>query len=165
MDPHQRLLKRRFVLPNGDTVSERFHRGGRLFGGFWTNLESAEGGASGSGEPIADLDYSSMFARLAYAEMGKEAPEGDLYAFPGLEGFRSGVKLAFNIFLFDGTGRRSKWPAGKMGIGVGNDADAKKVNHHHIRAMTLRTTTRASYRPAGRTLGNSARLSSPSIRH
>jgi hypothetical protein len=133
VDPDQRLLKRRFVLPKGDKVSsERFDCGGRLFGGFWTNLESTRRGSIRiRGEPIDDLDYSSMFARLAYAKMGKEAPEGDLYALPGLEGFRSGVKLAFNVFLFDGKGLRTKWPAGKMGIGVGNDADAKKANHHH----------------------------------
>jgi hypothetical protein len=35
------------------------------------------------------------------------------------------VKLAFNIFLFDGKGRRSKWPKDEMGIGLGADADAK----------------------------------------
>jgi hypothetical protein len=130
VDPHLRLLKRRFVLLKGDKVAERFDRGGRLFGGFWTNLESSRRRAIRiRGEPIADLDYSSMFARLAYAEMGEEAPEGDPYALPGLEGFRSGVKLAFNVFLFDGKGQRTKWPAGKMGIGAGNDADAKKVTH------------------------------------
>ena len=130
-------------------MSERFHRGGRLFGGFWTNLEfSRRGSIRIRGEPIADLDYSTVFARLAYAEMGKEAPEGDLYALPGLEGFRSGVKLAFNIFLFDGTGRRSKWPAGKMGIGVGNDADAKKVNHHHHQGNDL-AQNHEGFLPAG----------------
>ena len=62
---------------------------------------------------------------VAHAQLGVEAPSGDLYAIPGLEHFRSGVKLAFNILLFDGKGQREKWPE-VMGIGLGNDADAKR---------------------------------------
>jgi hypothetical protein len=42
-----------------------------------------------------------------------------------LEAYRSGVKLAFNLFLFDGKGSRKKWPKDEMGIGVGTDTDAK----------------------------------------
>jgi hypothetical protein len=52
-------------------------------------------------------------------------PSGDLYALPGLEAYRSGVKLAFNVFLFDRRGSRRKWPKDEMGIGVGTDADAR----------------------------------------
>ena len=63
-----------------------------------------------------------MFTRLAYAFLGKPAPQGDLYAIPGLEGFRSGVKLAMNVFLFDNSAGRRKWPD-EMGIGVGSDAE------------------------------------------
>jgi hypothetical protein len=101
VDPHDRLLKRRFVLPLGE-YAERFDRGGRLFGGFWTNLASSRRRKIRiDGERVADLDYSSMFARLTYAHIGAVPPSGDLYAIPGLEDYRSGVKLAFNIFLFD----------------------------------------------------------------
>ena len=50
------------------------------------------------------------------------APEGDLYAIQGLEGYRSGVKRAMNCFLFDGGTRRS-WPD-TFGIGVGDDKAA-----------------------------------------
>jgi len=125
VDPHDRLLKRRFVLPLGE-YAERFDLGGRLFGGFWTNLASSRRGSIRiEGEPIADLDYSSMFARLAYARVGAVPPSDDLYAIPGLEAYRSGVKLAFNIFLFDSKRARRKWPKDEMGIGVGTDADAK----------------------------------------
>jgi hypothetical protein len=126
VDPHERLLKRRFVLPLGE-YAERFDRGGRLFGGFWTNLASGRRqNIRIEGEQVADLDYSSMFARLAYAHIGAAPPpSGDLYAIPGLEGYRSGVKLAFNVFLFDRRGSRKKWPEDEMGIGVGMDADAK----------------------------------------
>jgi hypothetical protein len=128
VDPHERLLKRRFVLPLGEHA-ERFDRGGRLFGGFWTNLESSRRrNIRIEGEPVADLDYSSMFARLAHTYIGAVPPSGDLYAIPGLEDYRSGVKLAFNIFLFDRQGSRRKWPKDEMGIGVGTDADAQKAS-------------------------------------
>jgi hypothetical protein len=93
------------------------------------NLKSTRRGSIRiGGEPIADLDYSSMFARLAYARLGEVAPEGDLYAIPALEGFRSGVKLAFNVFLFDGKGLRTKWPAA-MGVGVGDDGARDGDDH------------------------------------
>jgi hypothetical protein len=128
VDPHGRLLKRLFVLPLGEHA-ERFDRGGRLFGGFWTNLASSRrGNIRIESEQVADLDYSSMFARLAYAHIGAVPPSGDLYAIPGLEDYRSGVKLAFNIFLFDRQGSRRKWPKDEMGIGVETDADAQKAD-------------------------------------
>ena len=109
-------LKRRFVLLKADK-KPRWDRGGRLFGdGFWINLESSRrSGIRIDGEPVADLDYSSMFARLAYAHVGAVAPSGDLYAISGLEGYRSGVKLAFNVFLFDGKGLRKAWPKARWG--------------------------------------------------
>jgi len=126
IDPHERGVKRRFVLLKADK-KPRWDRGGRLFGeGFWINLEASRRGSIRiGGELVADLDYSSMFARLAYAHVGAVAPPGDLYAIPGLEGYRSGVKLAFNVFLFDGKGLRKEWPKAEMGIGLGTDADAK----------------------------------------
>jgi hypothetical protein len=126
VDPRDRLLKRRFVMLTGERV-ERFDLGGRLFGGFWINLASGRRGSIRiEGERVADLDYSSMFARLAYAHLGVVPPEGGLYAIPGLEAYRSGVKLAFNVFLFDNARPRKKWPV-DMGIGVGTDADAKSA--------------------------------------
>ena len=128
VDPHDRLLKRRFVIHDGKD-EERFNLGGRLFGGFWMNLASERrGNIRIEGERVADLDFSSMFARLAYARLGAVPPEGDLYAIPGLEAYRRGVKLAFNVFLFDGKGFRKKWPKDEMGIGVGTDADAKSAD-------------------------------------
>ena len=74
VDPHDRLLKRRFALPLGE-YAERFDRGGRFFGGFWTNLASSRRrNIRIEGEPVAGLDYSSMFARLAYAHIGVDPP-------------------------------------------------------------------------------------------
>ena len=122
INPFDRTLRRRFMIfPN---QKERFDQGGRLFGGFWQNLKSERRrNIRISGEPIAILDYSSMFTRLAYAELGVSAPAGDLYAILGFENYRSGIKFAMNCFLFDG-GPRGKWPS-ELGIGVGDDLDAK----------------------------------------
>jgi hypothetical protein len=126
VDARDRLLERRFVLLKGDKGA-RWDRGGRLFGdGFWLTLASnRRGNIRIDGEAVADLDFSSMFARQAHAHLGVEAPSGDLYAIPGLEGYRGGVKLAFNVLLFDGKGQRKKWPDA-MGVGLGTDADAKR---------------------------------------
>jgi hypothetical protein len=126
IDARDRFLERRFVLLRDDKGT-RWDRGGRLFGGgFWLALSSGRRrNIRIDGEAVADLDFSSMFARLAYAHLGIEAPSGDLYAIPDLERYRSGVKLAFNVLLFDGKGQRTKWPE-VMGIGLSDDADAKR---------------------------------------
>ena len=121
IDPFDRTLRRRFMIHPGQDV--RFDQGGRLYGGFWQNLKTERRRRIRiNGEPVTILDYSSMFTRLAYAEIGATPPEGDLYAIPGLEGYRSGVKLAMNTLLFDGGPRRS-WPS-TLGIGVGDDDEA-----------------------------------------
>jgi hypothetical protein len=74
-----RALTRRFtVLPE---QPERFDQNGRLFGGFWMNLKSGRrANIRINGEPVATLDYSSMFTRLAYARLRATPPVGDLYA-------------------------------------------------------------------------------------
>jgi hypothetical protein len=122
VDPIERTLRRRFVILKGEP--ERFDRGGRLYGGAWQNLKSdRRQHIRIGGEPVTVLDYSSMFTRLAYIEVGAVPPEGDLYAIPGAEGYRSGIKLAMNCFLFD-QGPRSKWPK-ELGVGVGSDEVAE----------------------------------------
>jgi hypothetical protein len=122
VNPFDRALRRRFVIRPGQP--ERFDQSGRLFGGFWLQLKSARRqGIRINGEPVADLDFGSMFTRLAYGRLGAKPPRGDLYAVAGAEGYRSGIKLAMNTFLFDTHMRRSKWPK-EMGVGVGTDVDA-----------------------------------------
>jgi len=124
VDPHERLLRRYYVLRPGQK-DPRFDQSGRLFGGFWLNLRSdRRRGIRINGEPTVTLDYGSMFTRLAYAALEETPPEGDLYVIPGLEGYRSGVKMAMNVFLFDETSKRSRWPK-EMGVGVGSDDDAE----------------------------------------
>jgi hypothetical protein len=110
VDVHDRVPRRLFVIHEGDTVGQRFDLSGRLFGGFWQGLQRERRSRIRiDGEPVATLDYSSMFARLAYATKGVQPPAGDLYAIPGLEGHRDAVKLGVNALLFDQQTRR-QWP-------------------------------------------------------
>ena len=92
-------LYRRFTLRKPEDA-HAFNLHGRLYGGFWMTLKASERHRLRiDGEPIADLDFAGMFPRLAYAHLGKEAPEGDLYAIPGLEQHREGAKAAFSALL------------------------------------------------------------------
>jgi len=122
IDPFDRTLRRRFMIFSNQ--KERFDQGGRLFGGFWQNLKSERRrNIRIGGEPVTILDYSSMFTRLAYAELGALPPDGDLYSIPGFENYRSGIKFAMNCFLFDGGPRRA-WPR-ELGLGIGDDLTAE----------------------------------------
>jgi hypothetical protein len=100
-----RQLHRSFNLPpDAPEGTERFDCGGRLFGGWWMNLPKERRHLIRiAGEPVADLDFASMFLRLAFLEAGKKPPEGDLYAaVPGLEEprWREGVKKTALAMLF-----------------------------------------------------------------
>lgn len=122
VDPYDRTLRRHFVMLL-DQKKPRFDQSGRLFGAFWMNMKAdRRKGIRINGEPAATLDYGSMFTRLAYAEIGAVPPEGDLYAIPGFEDYRSGIKMAMNCLLFD-KGPRRRWPT-DIGVGVGTDRDA-----------------------------------------
>lgn len=123
VDVLDRAMRRHFVVHGGQDAN-RFDQGGRLFGGFWQQLPSSRRSSLRiDGEPVADLDYSAMFTRLAYARLGATPPPGDLYDMPELRGYRSGVKMAMNCLLFDKSNRRSMWPS-EMGVGVGDDEEA-----------------------------------------
>lgn len=122
VDVQDRVMRRMFVIQGKQ--GERFDQSGRLFGGFWQPMrKERRKNIRIDGEPVSNLDFSTMFTRLAYAEVGAEPPPGDLYAIPGLEGYRSGVKLAMNTFMF-AKGKKQRWPEG-MGVGVGDDEAAK----------------------------------------
>jgi hypothetical protein len=97
----RRHLRRYFSLPLG-SEEPRFDLGGRLFGGWWQDLPRDRRYAIRiKGEPIADLDFASMFLRLAYLRAGIAPPEGDLYAvIPGLAGWRDGAKKLASAMLF-----------------------------------------------------------------
>ena len=92
-------LYREFTLRK-PTDPHEFNLHGRVYGGFWMNLKATERHRLRiDGEPIADLDFSSMFPRLAYLRVGQEPPPGDLYAVPGLEDCRDGAKAGFSALL------------------------------------------------------------------
>ncbi|MFI0844358.1 hypothetical protein [Mesorhizobium sp. IMUNJ 23232] len=92
-------LSRRFLLRSFD-APHRFNLHGRLYGAFWVNLPKVDrAGLRINGEPIVDLDFASMFPRLAYIHLGLEPPEGDLYAIPGLEKHRAGAKAGLSALL------------------------------------------------------------------
>ena len=94
-------LTRRFILRTPDDPAA-FNLGGRLFGGFWQNLPREERHRLRiNGEPVADLDYSGMFPRLAYLAAGAPMPppDADPYAIPGLESHRDGAKKALNALI------------------------------------------------------------------
>jgi len=111
VDHRQRRMLRHFVLLPDDSAP-RFDRSGRLFGGFWQNLRrDRRAGIRIEGEPVVDLDFASMFPRLAYASAGAVPPEGDLYALEGLgREHRPALKLTMNTLLFDDF-HRTSWPA------------------------------------------------------
>jgi hypothetical protein len=123
VDPHSRSMARYFTL-TADDGAPRFDRNGRLFGGFWQNLrKDRRRGIRIEGEAVANLDFASMFPRLAYASVGAAAPEGDIYAISGLEGHRRAVKMALNCLLMDDF-HRSAWPKDLVTAEGGGDATA-----------------------------------------
>lgn len=74
------FLKRYFQINNCDALPE-FNSHGRLYGGFWqSTAKSKRHLIRLDGEMVCDLDYSSMFATLAYWKVGHLPPAGDLYA-------------------------------------------------------------------------------------
>ncbi len=101
VDVGNRLLVRRFNLPEG--IEEPcLDFGGRLCGGFWQNMPKHQRRHIRiDGEEAVELDYGQVFPRLAYGLAGAVPPQGtDLYAIPGLEGNRDGVKRGFNALLW-----------------------------------------------------------------
>jgi len=54
-----------------------------------------------NGQRIAELDFSNMMVRLAYAKLKVQPPEGDQYAIPGYERSRAAMKIIFSALLFD----------------------------------------------------------------
>jgi hypothetical protein len=113
VDTFQRSLRRIFVMRYDDPSPQRFDQSGRLFGGFWIGLQrDRRTHIRIEGDRAADLDFSAMFIRLAYAQAGVMPPQGDPYLIPGLEDYRGAVKVAINALLFD-KGTRTDWPRAK----------------------------------------------------
>lgn len=110
IDVFDRFQRRQFSTVAHDSDEPAFHLTGRLFGGFWQTLKSARrSNIRIDGEPVAVLDYSSLYPRLAYAHTGAVPPAGDIYAIDGLTGHRKSVKKALNCLMMDDF-HRSRWP-------------------------------------------------------
>ncbi|RUM26638.1 hypothetical protein EFQ99_00020 [Rhizobium vallis] len=93
-------LSRRFDAGNS-AAPYSFDQHGRLYGGLWESLPRVERHRlTIGGETVADLDFSSMFVRLAYVRRGVVPPDEDLYAIPGLEHHREGVKRVIASLFF-----------------------------------------------------------------
>lgn len=110
VDPFDRCQRRHFSTVAWDGDEPAFHLTGRLFGGFWQTLRSSRrGNIRIDEEPVAVLDFSSLYPRLAHAHVGAVPPAGDLYAVEGLETHRKAVKRALNCLIMDDF-HRSRWP-------------------------------------------------------
>ena len=94
-----------------------FKRHGRLYGGFWQSLPRLQRHLlTLGGEPVADLDFSSMFVRLAFIRQGVVPPSGDLYRVPGLEAHRAEVKeLTVSLFFRRAGAEATRLPKGMAG--------------------------------------------------
>jgi hypothetical protein len=68
--------------------------GGRLFGGFWMTMERDERFRllRIAGEPVVNVDFSSLFPRLAYVRARAAQPDADLYDVAGDGSCREGWK-------------------------------------------------------------------------
>lgn len=89
-----------------------FKCGGRLFGGFWQNMRKSDrANLRIDGQRIAEIDFSSMNAHIAYRLAQSPPPVGDLYRIPGLEDYRADVKMLFNAMLSKPQGQSTvRWP-------------------------------------------------------
>lgn len=93
--PSQRHLRRIFN-------EERFDCGGRMFGGYWLGLSKQQrfAGLRIDGERVVELDFGQMAPRSVYAYAGIPVPMEDIYAVPGFEAHRAGIKKIFGAMLF-----------------------------------------------------------------
>lgn len=107
--PYHRQLRRIF---NGD-----FDTGGRLFGGWWQTLpRELRKHIRVDGEPVVDVDFSTLHLWLAYAEAGCASPPGDLYDLTGVDHLRpdwktlrKGRKLLVSA-MFTSKKALKRWP-------------------------------------------------------
>ncbi|WP_085890256.1 hypothetical protein, partial [Pseudooceanicola marinus] len=95
VDVNKRQLRRVFTR-------ESFESGGRLFGGFWQLMSKRDrlSHLKINGEDVIELDYGQVMPRLVYALAGQVPGMDDLYAIPGFEEYRPGIKKVASSMLF-----------------------------------------------------------------
>jgi hypothetical protein len=114
-----------------------FKCGGRLFGGFWQNMRKSDrANLRIEGQPIAEIDFSSMNAHIAYCIAELPPPDGDLYRIPGLEGYRADVKMLFNALLSKPQGQATnRWPQSIHASAAKLSSDAPEGSHRPAGAI------------------------------
>jgi hypothetical protein len=109
IDPLRRTVRR--IFNNGS-----WREGGRLFDGFWESMRREDrfrllrirSAAHPEGEPIANVDFSQLFPRLAYWRVKATPPDDDLYDLIGGGLPRDGLKKLFNSLFYRPL---RNWPA------------------------------------------------------
>lgn len=100
VDTTAAVLCRIFTIPKGVPVEDYgFDLHGRLYWGWWQGIGAEDRQfITINGEHVADMDFSSMFPRLACLQAGFEfPPRADPYAVPGVP--RENAKAALNAML------------------------------------------------------------------
>lgn len=131
IEPYRRSLRR--IFNNAD-----WQKGGRLFGGFWETMERTARFRllRVMGEPVVNVDFGSLFPRLAYVRAREEQPEGDLYDITDDGLCREGWKELINALLFAERPLKG-WPRETReklpnGIGLREAVTAIKTKHSPI---------------------------------
>lgn len=135
-DLQDRRLRRIFLLGH-----QQFDRGGRLAGGFWSNMPSRERQCLRiNGEAVATLDFGQLNICLCYALMKADMPNHDAY---DIAGAPTGIprktwKRLSNALLFmDGPAK--KYPKGinrnaMCGLSVAQATALLRETHKDIAA-------------------------------
>jgi hypothetical protein len=133
IDTSQRTLKRVLSLPGDVHVhSFKFNTGGRLFGGWWQRVPRDQRHLIRiNAEPVAEVDYSQLFPRLACLKAGVTLPLGDVYAVPGFEPYRAGIKKVVNALIF------ASKPMVRLPKDISNDELPADLKLHDIRSILL----------------------------
>ena len=95
IEPYRRGLRR--IFNNAD-----WQQGGRFFGGFWETMERSDRFRllRVMGDPVVNVDFGSLFPRLAYVRAREAQPRADLYDITGDGTCREGWKQLINALLF-----------------------------------------------------------------
>lgn len=111
LDIHNRNLRRSFTEGSLEC-------GGRFGGGFWMQMSKADrfDALRINREPVVELDFQSMYPRMAYGLVGTEPPEGDPYVIDGIgREYRRGMKLLMNA-MFWAHGPLRRFPRGSKDL-------------------------------------------------
>lgn len=129
-DTSERTLRR--IFTRGD-----FSCGGRLFGGFWQGMgkEDRFDRLVIDSETIVELDYAQMGPRQLYGMAGAVPEMDDLYAIPGFEEYRKGIKIVFSAMVFHNKplSRMPRGAGGRFpkGVRIGDITEAI-MRHHSV---------------------------------